>query len=105
MGLRLQNPVTEEWVNDASFMVIQEDTRSKEAAETKRLLYVAMTRAKKRLILSGALSSSDKNTTWMKMVASVVQPEPVIGTEFFAEKEMPKNSAARISFPNFKELK
>ncbi len=53
LGARLKDPADYEFCDDASYSVIASEEKRKEEEEDDRLLYVAMTRAKEHLILSG----------------------------------------------------
>ncbi len=61
---------------NAALSLIQIEEDEKDAEESKRLLYVAMTRARDHLILSGKIGS-DKRTTinWMDLLRSAIAPE------------------------------
>jgi ATP-dependent exoDNAse (exonuclease V) beta subunit len=52
LGARWRNPAVREDKNDVFQHAIREERKAREAEESHRLLYVAMTRAEKRLILS-----------------------------------------------------
>ena len=81
LGVKWRNPVTGEGVSDAVHSTLLEQMGRKEEAEENRLLYVAMTRAEDRLILSHA--ESKRPSSWQKRAAvvpeSVAPPEPVAG--------------------------
>ena len=53
-ALQVRNEITFEWEKPERWIQIYETIHRKEKQEWKRLLYVAMTRAKRKLILSGA---------------------------------------------------
>ena len=53
LGARLKDPADFELCEDAVYKAIVEEEKQKEAEEEDRLLYVAMTRAKEHLLLSG----------------------------------------------------
>ncbi len=59
-GLQARNEITEDWENPAAWLEIEERLDKKDKEEWKRLLYVAMTRAKNRLILSGVYKERKK---------------------------------------------
>jgi ATP-dependent helicase/nuclease subunit A len=54
LGLRLRRPGFAERVNVLAYEQVKAEERELELAEERRLFYVAMTRAKERLIVSGA---------------------------------------------------
>ena len=78
LGVKWRNPVTGEGVSDAAHSTLLEQMALKEEAEENRLLYVAMTRAEDRLILSHA--ESKRASSWQKLAAvvpeSAAPPEP-----------------------------
>jgi ATP-dependent helicase/nuclease subunit A len=69
LGAKWRNPVTGEGVSDCAHKRIVEEMKEKEAAEENRLLYVAMTRAKDRLILSYA--EKKRVQGWPKLVSAI----------------------------------
>ena len=73
LGIKWRNPVTGQGCSDAAHRLIVDQMDKKEAAEENRLLYVAMTRAQDRLILSHA--ESKRPSPWQKLAERVV-PEP-----------------------------
>ncbi len=82
-GIRLKDASSGTFFPDFTYQDIQRDRKKKEEAEGDRLLYVAMTRAKEHLILSGFLANEPKNDdeeegrTWMEKVAAIVGLEAV----------------------------
>ena len=80
LGIRIKNE-SDKWVEDASYQAIREEDSAKAAEENKRLLYVAMTRAQERLVLSGSvaldakLGGIKKDGAWMSSVLSVLGPD------------------------------
>jgi ATP-dependent helicase/nuclease subunit A len=52
LGVKWRHPVTGEGVSDATHAVLKERRKAEEKEEANRLLYVAMTRAEDRLVLS-----------------------------------------------------
>ncbi|HEV8414997.1 MAG TPA: UvrD-helicase domain-containing protein [Bryobacteraceae bacterium] len=80
LGIKWRNPVTGEGCSDPVHRLIVEEMDKKEAAEENRLLYVAMTRAQNRLILSHA--ETKRSSPWQKLAERVVPesaapPEPM----------------------------
>ncbi len=63
---------------NAALSLIEIEEDEKDAEESKRLLYVAMTRARDHLVLSGKIGS-DKRTTvnWMDLLRSAIAPEGI----------------------------
>jgi ATP-dependent helicase/nuclease subunit A len=61
LGLRLARPGTGRPVPALDYAALGEERQRAEAAEERRIFYVAMTRAKERLILSGAAKLSSNN--------------------------------------------
>jgi ATP-dependent helicase/nuclease subunit A len=78
MGLRLRSPMDGQWFKDMSYQRIERHLSEKESAENDRLLYVAMTRAKERLIFSGCLKWDEDScegmeaSSWMGQVAGAL---------------------------------
>lgn len=70
LGVKWRHPVTGKGFSDLAHMALMERIDEKEAAEENRLLYVAMTRAQDRLILSHA--ESKRSSSWRKLAESVV---------------------------------
>ena len=67
LGVRWRNPVTGHSAKDSLYEEIAEELAARETAESNRLLYVAMTRAKEHLVLS----CSGKAANWAGYLASV----------------------------------
>jgi ATP-dependent helicase/nuclease subunit A len=61
LGARLRDPEGFDFCEDAAYSAILEEEKKKEEEEADRLLYVAMTRAKEHLILSGVLEKEKKS--------------------------------------------
>jgi CRISPR/Cas system-associated exonuclease Cas4 (RecB family) len=57
--------------SDVAHLAIIAEMKERDAAEENRLLYVAMTRAKNRLILSYA---EKRKTNWVKLVTAAIAP-------------------------------
>jgi len=68
---RWLDPVSGEPVRDLAYTVYNEDLRREQANEENRLLYVAMTRAEERLVLSFAFVNKPKN--WAARVAGALR--------------------------------
>ncbi len=66
LGVCLKNPKTRQWHEDAAYRDIKEKLIARQKAEEERLLYVAMTRAKEHLILSGSLALDTKTGLYKK---------------------------------------
>jgi ATP-dependent helicase/nuclease subunit A len=81
LGIQWRNPVTGQGCSDPSHQAIIDQMDRQEQAEENRLLYVAMTRAQDRLILSHA--ERKRASAWQKLAESVPEsaapPEPVEG--------------------------
>ncbi len=69
LGLKLKIPGTFHFEADHSLTQLKEERARKEMAEQSRLLYVAMTRAKDHLILSGVMSKS----SWTETLAKTLE--------------------------------
>ncbi len=79
LGVKWRHPVTGQGCSDAAHRTLTEEIERKETAEENRLLYVAMTRAQDRLILSHA--ERKRSSPWQKLAESAVPesaapPEP-----------------------------
>jgi len=74
LGVRWRHPLTGQGLSDAPYQALMDRIDEKEAAEENRLLYVAMTRAQDRLILSHA--ERKRASTWQKLAASAVPESP-----------------------------
>jgi ATP-dependent exoDNAse (exonuclease V) beta subunit len=80
LGVKWRDPVTGAGCSDPAHRAIVEEMDKREAAEENRLLYVAMTRAQNRLILSYA--ETRRSSHWQKLAERVVSesaapPEPM----------------------------
>jgi CRISPR-associated protein Cas4 len=75
LGAKWRNPLTGEGVSDCAHKRMVEEMKEKEAEEENRLLYVAMTRAKDRLILSYA--EKKRVQGWPKLVSSKITPTKI----------------------------
>ena len=73
LGVKWRNPETGKGQSDPTHAIVVEEVKQKEEAEENRLLYVAMTRAENRLILSYA--ESKRPSPWQKLAEADV---PVI---------------------------
>jgi ATP-dependent helicase/nuclease subunit A len=71
LGAKWRNPVTGVGKSDLAHLAIIAEMKERDAAEENRLLYVAMTRAKNRLILSYA---EKRKTNWVKLVSAAIAP-------------------------------
>jgi ATP-dependent helicase/nuclease subunit A len=69
LGVKWRNPVTGQGCSDPPHQAIIDQMDRQEQAEENRLLYVAMTRAQDRLILSHA--ERKRSSAWQKLAASV----------------------------------
>ncbi|MBZ5631633.1 MAG: UvrD-helicase domain-containing protein [Acidobacteriia bacterium] len=79
LGVKWRHPVTGKGVSDSAHTALVEQIERQEAAEENRLLYVAMTRAQDRLILSHA--ERKRSSPWQKLAESAIPetaapPEP-----------------------------
>ena len=84
LGVKWRNPATGEGTSDAAHAALLEQMALKEKAEENRLLYVAMTRAQDRLILSHA--ESKRPSAWQKLAVvvpeSAAPPEPLAAARY-----------------------
>ena len=77
LGIEWRNPATGKGTGDATHRSLSKLRKTEEAAEENRVLYVAMTRAEERLILSYA--ERNRQTPWMKVANLVKQSEDMAG--------------------------
>jgi ATP-dependent exoDNAse (exonuclease V) beta subunit len=70
LAVKWRNPATGEGCSDLAHRALVEQMEREEKAEENRLLYVAMTRAQDRLILSYA--ERKRSSVWRKLAESVV---------------------------------
>jgi len=70
LGVKWRHPITGEGCSDSAHSELMRQIDLKEKAEENRLLYVAMTRAQDRLILSHA--ESKRSSSWRKLAESVI---------------------------------
>jgi ATP-dependent exoDNAse (exonuclease V) beta subunit len=73
LGVKWRNPATGETVADPTYSALKQEAKAREADEADRLLYVAMTRAGRRLILTHAHRKT--KTEWEKLVMDML-PQP-----------------------------
>jgi len=78
IGVKWRNPVDGKGQSDAVHAMLLDDMKHREAAEENRLLYVAMTRAEERLVLS--YSERKSASKWCKLAAMAV-PEAISSEE------------------------
>lgn len=108
-AMQIRNETSLDWENPAGWNETDERLTRKDKEEWKRLLYVAMTRAKTRLVLSGVYKEKKKEkelfsdmSSWMDWlmcselenvrVAESVQADPVSKKKSLAEKSDLKKS-------------
>ncbi len=91
-AMKVFNEKSWEWEKPFSWREIEEEIRRKENDEWKRLFYVAATRAKSKLILSGVYKerktekeSYDEMSSWMEWIVKT-PPEILQGMEIREEK-------------------
>ena len=70
LGAKWRNPATGKGASDTAHARIVEEIKRKEEAEENRLLYVAMTRAEDRLILSHAERA--RGSSWTKLAEAAI---------------------------------
>ncbi len=64
---------------NAALSLIEIEEKEKDAEEMKRLLYVAMTRARDHLVLSGKIGSDERTTVnWMDHLLSAIAPQGIL---------------------------
>lgn len=83
LGQKIKDYETGRSSEDDTYKLISEKLSGREEAEEWRLLYVAMTRAKEKLVLSGSLSLGakdgdfKKDGTWMNCLCSTIGFHPL----------------------------
>jgi ATP-dependent exoDNAse (exonuclease V) beta subunit len=75
LGVRWRNPARREEKDDLYQRALREERKQRDMEESNRLLYVAMTRAEERLILSFS-GSGRKLTNWAEAVAQALDFDP-----------------------------
>jgi ATP-dependent helicase/nuclease subunit A len=90
LGAKWRNPVTGENQKDATHTALSERLKREENAEEDRLLYVAMTRAEDRLVLSYA--RTQRRSPWQKQAEAGIPAE----TEADRATEIRANPARRL---------
>ena len=70
LGLRVRNEETREFEDTSTYKRIKEKLTERDEAESKRVLYVAMTRAREHLVLSGIRTprAQRKKTGWLNSI-------------------------------------
>jgi ATP-dependent helicase/nuclease subunit A len=90
-GVKWRNPATGEGVSDPVHVRLKQQAREREQREGDRLLYVAMTRAMDRLVLSYA--ERKRASKWQQLVAGVVPAASPI------EEAVPVEAAPDLEAP------
>ncbi len=82
LALQVQNPETGEFENTFSYESAIERLKTRQTQEAKRLLYVAMTRAKEKMILAGTTKPSknekEDSFTWFDWVKEVLKGKNLV---------------------------
>ncbi|OGW89647.1 MAG: hypothetical protein A3A73_00715 [Omnitrophica bacterium RIFCSPLOWO2_01_FULL_50_24] len=75
LGLRVRNEETREFEDTSTYKRIKEKLTERDEAESKRVLYVAMTRAREHLVLSGIRTprAQRKKTGWLNSIFNFVE--------------------------------
>ncbi len=96
LGAKWRNPATGKGQSDVAHAAVIEELKRKEKAEENRLLYVAMTRARDRLILSHA--SRERTSVWQKLI------EPSISVTRTADEPVEPPVRVEMAAEEYKEL-
>ncbi len=96
LGAKWRNPVTGAGKSDIAHQAIVAEMKARDAAEENRLLYVATTRAKNRLILS---FSEKRKTNWVKLVGAALAPT-TIGDRVIDPAKSAAREAAAAKLPD-----
>ncbi len=86
LGARWRNPAKREDKNDRFLRAIHEERKLREEAESRRLLYVAMTRAEDHLVLS---FSGPRLQNWAAVLADALELELEVPREETLERSAP----------------
>ncbi len=70
LGVKWRHPATAKGTSDSVHLVLKTDEKIRDEAEENRLLYVAMTRAEQRLILS--YTQRKQASPWQKLVEAAI---------------------------------
>jgi ATP-dependent helicase/nuclease subunit A len=97
LGVKWRNPATGKGQSDTAHLALIEELRCKEEAEENRLLYVAMTRAEERLILSYAERGRPSN--WQKLAEGSIPEATIADTE-----PEPPQPMAHVAAPSREEF-
>ncbi len=79
LGVKWRNPITGDGASDPMHRRLKEQVTAREAGEADRLLYVAMTRAEQRLILTH-VEQKRNVSDWVKL-AKAALPEALVATD------------------------
>jgi len=93
LGVKWRSPATGKSQPDSAHVSIMEELKRKEDAEENRLLYVAMTRAQDRLILSHA--DTKRPSPWQKLV-QVIPATTISGRLADPPEKPPAHAASQI---------
>jgi ATP-dependent exoDNAse (exonuclease V) beta subunit len=96
LGAKWRHPVTGKGHSDLAHVALIEQIERKEEAEENRLLYVAMTRAQDRLILSHA--ERKRSSPWQKL-AELVVPESAAPPDPLAARSAAAGIAEEVFDP------
>lgn len=83
-SFKIQNPLTREMETPGAYQAIKEAVEARETQEWKRLMYVAVTRARERLVLSGVQDKKktpketfSEMSSWMDWVMTLAGEMPI----------------------------
>ncbi|MCK4257516.1 MAG: UvrD-helicase domain-containing protein [Halanaerobiales bacterium] len=95
LGLRVRDPLTDKSIKTSLSTLIWEEEKRRELSERKRLFYVAATRARDYLIISGAFKDFktgeiDEGKNWLDWIAQVFdlsKPDEVPEELFYGKEQ------------------
>jgi len=95
LGVRWRNPARREQKDDLFQHALRKERQQREEEESSRLLYVAMTRAEQRLILTFS-GSGKKPQNWAAIVAEGLQFDPAAPCDGVVKRTAPDGSEWRL---------
>lgn len=98
IAVKLREVTGGEFLNTSLYDKVTEEARRKEEAENRRLFYVATTRARDHLVLSGPIFNSRSKNTWAAQLRDFLSDYSQEITSFLADPE-PSTLSLRIKKP------
>ena len=98
IAVKLREVTGGEFLNTSLYDKVTEEARRKEEAEKRRLFYVATTRARDHLVLSGPIFNTRSKNTWAARLRDFLSDYSQEITSFLADPE-PSTLSLRIKKP------